>query len=172
LKRILADVNVILDAALERAPHAGAAAKLWIAAESRRVEVLLPAHGVTTLFYLLARAKGAPFARRTVSSIVGTFGVAAVDQAVVHRALTLSWTDFEDAVCAAAAEAARCDAIVTRDPKDFRGCSVPVMSPGAAAALLGEPRPDRVSEETPRPYRSRRPSRGARRGARRSVSAP
>lgn len=48
--------------------------------------------------------------------LVGVFGVAAVDDNVVRRALALAWPDFEDAVCAAAAEASACDAPVTRDP--------------------------------------------------------
>ncbi len=150
MKRVLADVNVVLDAVLERGPRSDAAGKLWVAAETKRVEALVPAHGVTTLFYLLAREKGAPVARRFVDSVVATFGVAAVDRGVIGRALALAWPDFEDAVCAAAAEAAGCDAIVTGDPKGFSGCSLPVLSPEAALALLEPGSPDRVAEPRPR----------------------
>ena len=145
MKRILADVNVVLDAVLERGPRSSAAAKLWMAAEEKRVEALMPAHGVTTLFYLLARERGAPFARRIVSGVVGTFGIAAVDRAVIGRALALAWPDFEDAVCAAAAESAGCEAIVTGDPKGFPESSLPVLSPESAVALLTGG-PDRVAE--------------------------
>lgn len=168
MKRFLADVNLVLDAVLGREPHAVAAAKLWAAVETRQVEGRLPAHGVTTVFYLLARQKGAPFARRAVTSIVGVFGIAPVDQAVVQRALALAWPDFEDAVCAAAAEAAGCDAIVTRDPKGFPGCSLPVLTPEAAAALLGDEPPDRVAETPAVAYRgqSRRHAATARTPAR------
>jgi hypothetical protein len=49
------------------------------------------------------------------------------------RALGLGWPDFEDAVCAAAAEASGCQAIVTRDPDGFPDSPVPVVD--AAGAL-------------------------------------
>jgi predicted nucleic acid-binding protein len=154
VRRLLLDVNVLLDALLERRPHAAAAAKLWGAAETRRVAAFVPAHGVTTLFDLLARQKGAAFARDAVGGVVGVLSVAAVDQAAIQRALALGWPDFEDAVCAAAAEAAGCDAIVTDDTKGFPDPPLPVLSPEAAVALLEEPPPDRVAEPGRR-YRSR-----------------
>jgi predicted nucleic acid-binding protein len=157
----LVDVNVVLDALLGRAPHGVAAAGLWAAAEKKHVRALFPAHGVTTLFYLLRQAKGAPTARRAVESVLSVFSVAPVDGGVLLRALSLGWTDFEDAVCAAAAEAVGCDLIVTRNPGDFRGSSVPVVDPATALSLLksGE-EPESVSERArwygPRPARRRR----------------
>jgi len=54
-----------------------------------------------------------------VGDLLTVFRVAPVDDAVIGRALTLAWRDFEDAVCAAAADAAGCNAIVTRDPRGF-----------------------------------------------------
>ena len=44
--------------------------------------------------------------------------------------------DFEDAVCAAAAEAGACDAIVTRDPDGYPNASLPVIDPAAALTWL------------------------------------
>jgi len=149
VRRVLLDVNVLLDAILGRLPHADAATKLWAAVEAKQMTGLVPAHGVTTLFYLVARRKGAPSARRAVGQLLTVFGVAEVDQAVLRRGLALSWTDFEDAVCAAAAEAAGCDLIVTRDPSGFRDSPVSAVDPATALALMdrgGGPR--RVSERT------------------------
>lgn len=130
------DVNVLLDAVLERPPHAKAATKIWAAVETRRVTGFVPAHGVTTLFYLFSRARGADSARRAVAHLLSVFGVAAVGQATLQRALTLGWTDFEDAVCAAAAEAAGCDLIVTRDPAGFPASPVQSVDPATALVFL------------------------------------
>lgn len=135
MTRLLLDLNVVLDVILDR-PEAPAAARVWAAIETGRGQGFIPAHGVTTIFYLVERAQGASFARQAVERLLSVFDVAAVDQHVLRRALALDWPDFEDAVCAAAAEAAGCDAIVTRDPNDFPDSPLPVIDAGTALASL------------------------------------
>jgi predicted nucleic acid-binding protein len=130
------DLNVILDVILDRPPGAEAASALWAAIENGLGRGMIPAHGLTTIFYLLEKALGAGFARDGVDRLLQVFGVATVDDAVIRRALVLSWPDFEDAVCAAAAEATGCEAIVTRDPDGYRNCSLLVIDPAAALAWL------------------------------------
>jgi predicted nucleic acid-binding protein len=144
--RLLVDLNVVLDVLLDRTPHAEMAAQLWGTVERGEVEGLIPAHGFTTVFYLASKHRDAKFAREVVGDLVRVFGVAPVDEAVVQRALALGWPDFEDAVCAAAAESAGCGLLVTRDPSGFPDAPVPVVDPATALALLGRGGPDRVSE--------------------------
>lgn len=140
MRRILVDLDVVLDVLLERTPHAAAAAALWRAVERHEVEALLPAHGFTTVFYLAGRHRDASFAHRVVSELATVFGVAPVDASVIRRALDLGWPDFEDAVCAAAAEAATCDAIVSRDRQDFIGSPLEVIEPAEAVAWVAAAR--------------------------------
>jgi predicted nucleic acid-binding protein len=136
VKALLLDLNVILDVILDRRPGADAAAALWAAIESGHGRGLIPAHGVTTIFYLLEKARGAAFARDGVERLIGVFGVAPVNDTVVRRALVFGWPDFEDAVCAAAAEASGCSAIVTRDPGGYPSPPLPVIDPAAALSWL------------------------------------
>jgi hypothetical protein len=77
-------------------------------------------------------------ARRIVTAILRVFGVAAVDGAVVQEALQLPFSDFEDAVTAAAARLAGCECIVTRDPRGFRGSPVRSLTPEAVTPLLNK----------------------------------
>ncbi len=136
MKRVLLDVNVVLDILLDRKPHVEASARVWAAIEKGKAEGFLAAHGVTIIHYLLRRERGAAVARRILETILRVVGVAPVDGEVIRRALELSWPDFEDAVAAAAAEASHCDALITRDPKGFPQSPVPVLAPEAAAAAL------------------------------------
>jgi predicted nucleic acid-binding protein len=99
---------------------------------------MLAAHAVTTIHYLLRKEMGNTKAKRIVSAILRVFRVAAVDHAVVQEALQLPASDFEDAVTAAAARAAGCECIVTRDPKGFRGSAVRSLTPEAVSPLLGQ----------------------------------
>ncbi|MDP2319633.1 MAG: hypothetical protein Q8O42_09885 [Acidobacteriota bacterium] len=58
----------------------------------------------------------------------------------ISNALSLNWTDFEDAITAAAAKRAKCEALVTRNPGDFKGSAVRVLTPSEALAWLAASR--------------------------------
>lgn len=136
MTRVLIDTNVILDVLLEGEPHLKSSQTLWAAIEKGLAEGLLSAHALTTIHYLIGRGQNSGTAKRAVASLLRVFQVAAVDHVVMREALEMPSADFEDAVTAAAARAAGCDFIVTRDPKGFRGSRVRVLSPEAAAPLL------------------------------------
>ena len=136
MKRILLDVNVVLDVLLDRAPFADTSSEVWAVVERGEAEGLLSAHALTTLHYLNAKAVGGRMARETTDALLSVFEVAGVDDAVLHTALSLNWTDFEDAVTAAAAKRAKCDAVVTRNPADFKGSAVRVLTPSEALSWI------------------------------------
>jgi predicted nucleic acid-binding protein len=136
MKRILFDTNVVLDVLLDRQPYAEASAAAWAAVETGISKGMLAAHAVTAIHYLVRKEMGNVKARRIISAILRVFGVAAVDGAVVQEALQLPFSDFEDAVTAAAARLAGCECIVTRDPKGFRGSPVRSLTPEAVTPLF------------------------------------
>jgi predicted nucleic acid-binding protein len=138
MRKVLFDINVVLDVLLDRRPYVEASAAAWAAVETGISDGLLAAHAVTAIHYLVRKERGAVKARRIISAILRVFGVAAVDGAVVQEALQLSFCDFEDAVTAAAARCAGCECIVTRDPKRFRGSPVRSLTPEAVTPLLGK----------------------------------
>jgi hypothetical protein len=49
MKRILLDVNVVLDVLRDRKPHADASSFVWAAVERGHLKGWLAAHGVTTI---------------------------------------------------------------------------------------------------------------------------
>ncbi|HUA22469.1 MAG TPA: PIN domain-containing protein [Bryobacteraceae bacterium] len=138
MKRVLVDINVVLDVLLDRQPYVQAAAALWASIESGALEGALAADAVTTIHYLVRKELGTAKAKRTVAAILGVFRVAPVDRAVLEEALRLPLPDFEDAVTAAAAQTHACDLIVTRDPKGFRGSPIRPLTPEAALPLLAQ----------------------------------
>lgn len=140
MKKLLLDVNVVLDVLLEREPHSTPAVTLWRAVESGAAVGFLPAHGLTTVWYLARRTRGTSFARRVVEDLLSVFRAASVDTRVLRQALALPLPDFEDAVCAACAVSTKCDAIVTRDSAGFRNAPISVLDPASAVAWLGAAR--------------------------------
>lgn len=134
---MLVDTNVVLDVLLGREPHVERAGALWREIELGSIEGWVAAHTLPTIFYLVRKLLGPRAAADIVPDLLRVFRVAAIDGAVLHRAVALGLADFEDAVAAAAAEAARCDAIVTRDAAGFRGSPVEVLRPVEALERSG-----------------------------------
>jgi predicted nucleic acid-binding protein len=136
MKRVLFDVNVVLDVLLDRKPFADSSSDAWAAVERGDAVGLLSAHAVTTLHYLNAKAVGIRMATETTEALLSVFEVAPVDEAVLRSAVALEWKDFEDAVTAAGAKRAKCDAVITRNPRDFKGATVRVLTPAEAVAWI------------------------------------
>lgn len=141
-RRVLIDLNVVLDVLLDRAPHAEASAALWAAVETGEAEGLLAAHCVTTLHYLASRSGGREFGDRCVADVLSVFTVAPLDAGVLESALSLGWSDFEDAVCAASATRSGCQFIATRDPRGFKCSTCPALAPKEALVAIRSPVPD------------------------------
>jgi predicted nucleic acid-binding protein len=134
--KLLVDINIVLDVLLRREPHVAASKAVFDAIERGEAEGCLSAHAFTTLWYLLRRGNPGVDANALVTDLHAMFRVAPVDGDVLLEALALGWGDYEDAVTAAAARRAGCDAIVTRDPRGFPGAVLPVVDPAGAIALI------------------------------------
>jgi len=79
-----------------------------------------------------------------VDNLLSEFSVVGPDKAILLRARSLVMSDFEDAVVASVAEAARCDYVVTRNVADFAGSPVSAITPSdflAVLATAGPPPP-------------------------------
>jgi predicted nucleic acid-binding protein len=134
--RVLVDANVALDVLAKREPHYPTSAAVWTLAEQGEIEGLLAAHSITTLHYLLAKHLDYQPASLAIIKLLQVFDVAAVDQQVILKALTLNWRDFEDAVQMATALNSQSNYLVTRNPKDFKDELVQVLQPGDLLALF------------------------------------
>jgi len=120
---------VVLDLLLDRDPFAESASGLFSRVEAGEIVGCLCATTVTTIHYLASKAVGAKQAHLAIRELLSICEVAPVDRMALEAALTSGLADFEDAVLHEAARQAGADAIVTRDPADFKRASLPVYSP-------------------------------------------
>ncbi|MFZ5877187.1 MAG: PIN domain-containing protein [Nitrospirota bacterium] len=134
MKRVLYDLNVVLDVLLRRDPHFPSSAVALDAVGQGRVQGYIAGHAVTTLAYLLEKELSATKSRRVLAELLSKLQVAAVTDAGIHRGLALGFHDFEDAVTAACAEEAGVAVIVTRNVGDFRKSPIPVVPPSLFVA--------------------------------------
>lgn len=133
---LLLDTNVILDVILAREPWIDDAAALLDAAARGAVLGLVAGHTITTVYYLVERARDRRTAITAVNDLLQVVAVVPLASADFHRVLSLGLRDFEDAVQAAACLRAGAHFLVTRNHRAFRGAPVAVRSPSEARALV------------------------------------
>lgn len=132
--RLFLDANILLDVFANREPWVedSSAILSWI--EQGQAEGLVAAHSVTTLHYILTKYLGRERTASVLIDLLKLVRAVAVDHDTLTKASALGWTDFEDAVQAVCALESGADYLVTRDAKDFRTLTIPVVSP---SELLG-----------------------------------
>ena len=127
--RALLDTNIVLDLLMKREPFAQDAAAIWEANRQGRFDGYVSAVTPITVFYVARKSTSAVDAQQMVRDILKAFRVCTLNLNVLRAALRLPLADYEDAVQLAGALSHGLDAIVTRDPQDFVGATIPVLSP-------------------------------------------
>ncbi|HZG69405.1 MAG TPA: PIN domain-containing protein [Herpetosiphonaceae bacterium] len=133
---VLLDTNVVLDVLLKRDPWLADSQAVWQASDDGLITGYLMAAALTDIFYIARRLTGRDKARQAIVLCMTAFRICPVDRAVLEQALLLPGDDFEDAVQIAAAMHVGLDAIVTRNPTDFSGTPMLVMSPSTLIVRL------------------------------------
>lgn len=128
-KNIFVDLNVVLDVFLARQGFEASKNVIKLGEQSE-YRLWISGHCVTTLAYLLERAKlSRPKILQHITWLLDTFSVVSLDEQLL-RAATLSLvTDYEDAVIEQAAIKANAKVIITGNIRDFRHSAVQAQTP-------------------------------------------
>jgi predicted nucleic acid-binding protein len=129
LVKVLIDTNIIVDVALDRDPFFAQSEQIVRLAEVRQIEGYISASTFGDLYYIIRKARGKDWTLQFLQRMDRIWQVATVDRAVVAMALTLNFGDFEDAIQYSTAVINHLDAVVTRNPQDFVGAALPIMTP-------------------------------------------
>ncbi len=130
------DLNVVLDLFPVRKPCCDDSAAIWDANSQRRIDAYLSAASFKTLFYLVRKHGGRSLAQRAVTDCLNSLAIVLVDVSSLRLAAMGPGGDFEDNLQVASAVEAKLDAIVTRNPKDFAGSPLAVLTPTEFLAKL------------------------------------
>jgi predicted nucleic acid-binding protein len=136
VKTILVDIDIVLDVLAKREPFFASSARLWAEVESGHTRAYLAAHSVTTIFYLVAKARGKDFAKSCISDLLSVFRIAPVKESTLRLALESKIVDFEDAVQYAAAKEMAVEFIISRNIGDYKKSEIPATTPDLFLATL------------------------------------
>ena len=137
--RVFFDANILLDIITKRQPHAAKAQAVLDTCDKVGATVFIAWHSLATAFYVFVRQRGRLIAGEALQDALSVMTVAPVGQTEAWRAFALGFSDLEDAMQAAAAEAAGAQFIITRDTGGFAGSPVPALSPEMFVAIFGAP---------------------------------
>lgn len=127
--KIFLDANIVLDVMGKRKPFYQASAAILSLAEKGRVNAVMAAHSITTIYYLMEKHFGKIRANASLLDLFNLISVEAVDEDLLKEALALHWNDYEDAVQAVAAIRSKCTHFITRNIKDFKNLTLKVVTP-------------------------------------------
>ncbi len=135
--RVMIDTNIFIDVFMEREPFYDSSKKVLELCESKKVQGFLSASSVTDFFYLVRRSlHSTDLAYKAVGSVLDIVKVLTVTNNDVLEAFVQKATDFEDCLLAVCAKANKCDAIVTRNKKDFSSFGITLLSPDELVELM------------------------------------
>ena len=124
------DTNILLDVLLRREPFFESSKSVLKLCEDGKIQGFLSASSVTDIFYIIRKAlQSTELAYSALGSILHLVKVLTVTNEDVINAYTKHAPDFEDCLLATCAASNGCDAIVTRNKKDFVNLGMPLLSP-------------------------------------------
>ena len=128
--RLMIDTNIFLDVLAEREPFFKDSKAVLDLCENKRVQGFLSASSATDIFYLIRRQlHSVDLAYKALGSVLDIAKVLTVTNEDVLNAYLQRASDFEDCLLATCTKANQCDAIVTRNKKDFLSFWITLLSP-------------------------------------------
>ena len=139
MKQVFFDTNVLIDFLADRKPFSLYAAKLFNESLDQTIKIYVSAVSFNNVYYILRQSLSHSATLNVLSELHKLTEVIEVNGNMIENALK---SDFEDAIqyqCAKSIKSIDC--IVTRDPKDFKLSTIPILAPNELISLLASNRP-------------------------------
>ena len=128
MNRIFLDTNVILDLLGERVPFYDSIAKVATLADQKKLTLIVSPLSFTKIDYVLNKYEIAESVLNKLRKFKIICEVCEVNEETIDKALNSSFKDFEDALQYFTALQANCSIIITRNGKDFKQATIPIMT--------------------------------------------
>ncbi len=126
--KLFVDSDIILDLFLAREPHVEYAKIVFGLAEQSLISLYVSSLIFSNLDYILSRQLSKPVSRQILQRLKLLVTVLNVDARIIDLALSSVFHDFEDAIQHYCAIQHQIPVILTRNIKDYKKGSVPVMT--------------------------------------------
>ena len=129
MKKVLIDLNIILDFLNKRNFHEEAANIINMCVE-KKLFGFIAAHEITTLsYFLLKEKKNKNKAADIISALLDMFNIIPIDEKILREALFSPVKDYEDAVIEVSSVKNSIDYLISRNLGDFKSARIQVFTP-------------------------------------------
>lgn len=128
MSRIFLDSNVILDLLGERVPFFDSIAKVATLADQKKLTLIVSPLSFTTVDYVLNKYETSESVLNKLRKFKIICQLCEVNDDIIDKALNSNFKNFEDAVQYFTAQQSNCSVIITRNGKDFKNSTIPIMT--------------------------------------------
>lgn len=130
MEYVFIDTDVIVDFLTDRKPFSLESAKIFSLIDQKKIKGCVTSLTFSNLYYILRKFGTHMKVIRSLEELSEMVEIVKVDGDTIKSALASDFKDFEDSIqYFAAREHKKADCIITRNVKDYKGSSLPVMTP-------------------------------------------
>jgi len=134
---IFLDTNVLIDFLADRRPFSLEAARLFDNSLKRKIRIFISAVSYNKIYYILRQSFSHNETIKLLAELNEWTEIIDVSKDIIEKSIRSEFNDFEDAIqyyCALSTS--KIEFIVTRDTKDFKTSTIPILTPKEANSLI------------------------------------
>lgn len=126
--RLFLDTNIMLDFLGERVPFYDSIAKVVTLADKGQISIIVSALSYSTVSYFLTKFENKETTKEKLRKFKIISEIADLNEQIIEKGLNANFRDFENSLQYFSAISSDCNILITRNGKDFRNSSIPVMT--------------------------------------------
>jgi predicted nucleic acid-binding protein len=126
--RLFLDTNIMLDFLGERHPFYDSIAKVATLADKGQNTIIVSALSYSTVSYFLTKYENKEIAKEKLRKFKIISEICDLNEQIIEKGLNSDFSDFEDSLQYYSAVSSDCNILITRNGKDFKASSIPVMT--------------------------------------------
>lgn len=128
--RVLLDTDIVIDFLMAREPFAQRARQIFELNAQRKIQCYVASITPLNVFYVARKSLNLEDRLNLIRQLLHQVEVTAISHEILVKAFDFGFSDYEDAVQYACAEADGVEAIVTRNVDDYKNAKLPIYTPG------------------------------------------
>jgi predicted nucleic acid-binding protein len=140
MKHFFLDTNIIIDVLIDHQPFSIQGQQLFDLGFKAEIKLYISAVSYATIYYYIRKSCSSHDKTIAILKELEQFiETTDVTKVMIHNALHSDFKDFEDAIQYNSANSKKINAIITRNPKDFKNSKLLILSVEEALAMVKKP---------------------------------